>query len=200
MKFISFLISAIFFISLCIAQCNSGQVDINSASISELDKLVDIGPARAQYIIDARPYTSLEDLDRAKDIGPSRLAKIKEQGLACVGSETYSEEDNLLLEESSNKEDEREAEKSEQVEEKITSRVIEETYVEQQKSSEIAQTESIINLNSDDTSKKKVIYESRNELIRKYSVYVFIVFLLIVISFLLLKRNERTEDCSIDDY
>jgi hypothetical protein len=196
MRFVAFFLSAIFFFSFCSSQCNSGQVDINVASISELDKLTDIGPARAQYIVDARPYSSVDDLDKAKDIGPARLAKIKEQGLACIGSETYSKGEPVNQPRVSE-------EDSEQVltEDKFTSRVIEETSIESQNTLEAVQTESIINLNSDTkTKEEKIVYESRSEQIRKYSIYAFIIFLLVVTIFLLFEKHERTKDYGNDDY
>jgi hypothetical protein len=196
MRFIAFLLLVILSIYLCSAQCNSGQININSASIEELDKLVDIGPARAQYIVDARPYSSVDDLDRAKDIGPARLTKIKEQGLACVGSEISSkvESSKLSLESEENSEPEK-------IEEKVTARVIEETITEQTEVLQEEPTESIINLNSDTkTTKKKIVYESRSEQIRKYSIYAFIIFLIIVAIFLLFEKHERTEDYRSDDY
>ena len=51
----------IFFCSSVLATCSSGQIDLNTASLVELDKLVGIGEAT--------------------------LAKIKEQNLACVSTE-----------------------------------------------------------------------------------------------------------------
>lgn len=41
---------------------NSSLININSASLSELDKLPGVGPVTAQKIIDGRPFTSVEDL------------------------------------------------------------------------------------------------------------------------------------------
>ncbi|MDO8524789.1 MAG: helix-hairpin-helix domain-containing protein [bacterium] len=59
-------------------------VDINTATLSQLDKLTGIGPMYAQGIIDSRPYSSVDDLLRVKGIGPATLQKIKSQDFACV--------------------------------------------------------------------------------------------------------------------
>lgn len=61
------------------------QIDINTASLQQLDEITGIGPVMAQRIIDARPFSSVDDLERVKGIGPKTLQKIKDQGLACVG-------------------------------------------------------------------------------------------------------------------
>jgi len=60
------------------------RVEINTASLQQLETLTGIGPVKAQAIIDARPFSSIDDLDRAKGIGPKTLQKIKDQGLAYV--------------------------------------------------------------------------------------------------------------------
>ena len=64
------------------------KVDINTATLQQLDTLTGIGPVYAQRIIDGRPYSSVDDLDRVKGIGPTTLQKIKDQGLAYVSGQT----------------------------------------------------------------------------------------------------------------
>lgn len=59
-------------------------VDINSASVEEVQKIKHIGPERAQDLIDSRPYSSVDQLTKIKGIGPARIDDIKSQGLACV--------------------------------------------------------------------------------------------------------------------
>jgi len=65
--------------------CNEGQVDLNSASIEELDLIIHISAARATGIVELRPFSSLDGLLNVSGIGPSRLADIKAQGVACIG-------------------------------------------------------------------------------------------------------------------
>lgn len=47
----------------------SGLVNINTATIAELDTLPGVGPAIAQRIIDGRPYSTIEDISNVKGIG-----------------------------------------------------------------------------------------------------------------------------------
>jgi competence ComEA-like helix-hairpin-helix protein len=69
---------------------SADKIDINTATLSQLDELIGIGPKYAQAIIDARPYSSVDDLLKIKGIGEKTLQKIKDQGLACVNCETES--------------------------------------------------------------------------------------------------------------
>lgn len=64
---------------------NENCVDINHASIEEVQQIIHIGPARAEDLIDLRPFNSVEELNRIKGIGPARMDDIIAQDLACVG-------------------------------------------------------------------------------------------------------------------
>ncbi len=61
-------------------------MDINTASLEELDKIKHIGPVRAAALVELRPFRSVDDMERIKGIGPQKLREIKAQGIACVGS------------------------------------------------------------------------------------------------------------------
>jgi len=73
------------------AVCDSGQVDINTATVEELDEIVYIGLSRAEQIISLRPFDSVDDMIRISGIGEVYLNAIKEQGLACVEEEGTGE-------------------------------------------------------------------------------------------------------------
>jgi len=62
----------------------TGQININTASIEDLDKIIGVGSATAQKIIEARPFYSLNDLLKVSGIGEKTLQKITEQGCAYV--------------------------------------------------------------------------------------------------------------------
>jgi len=61
----------------------SGPVDLNSASISELERIPGVGPALASRIEAARPFRRVEDLRRVSGIGRSTLRRIAIH--VCVG-------------------------------------------------------------------------------------------------------------------
>lgn len=62
---------------------NSGKININSASLKELDTLSGIGAVRAQQIIDYREknggFKSIEEIKNISGIGDKTFEKIKDQ-------------------------------------------------------------------------------------------------------------------------
>ena len=62
----------------------TGQININTASEEDLDKIIQVGPVTAQKIIQARPFYSLNDLLKVSGIGPATLQEIINQGCAFV--------------------------------------------------------------------------------------------------------------------
>jgi competence protein ComEA len=55
------------------------KVNLNTATKEELDALPGIGPAKAQAIIDARPFKSIEDVKQVKGIKEGVFSKIKDR-------------------------------------------------------------------------------------------------------------------------
>lgn len=64
-------------------QETQGKININTASLEELDSLPGIGPTYAQRIIDYRkangPFSSIEEVTKVKGIGQSTFEKIRDK-------------------------------------------------------------------------------------------------------------------------
>ncbi len=60
------------------------KIDINTAPLEELVKIVHIGKVRAEELISLRPFFSLDELTKVKGIGEKYLEDIKTQGLAWL--------------------------------------------------------------------------------------------------------------------
>lgn len=85
MKKLIIIVLFIYLLGNVSALCEDEQIDINTASARELEKLDGVGEKIAQYIIDARPFEDVNELIDVYRIGGVTLEKIKEQRLACVG-------------------------------------------------------------------------------------------------------------------
>ena len=73
---------------LAVAESFPEKIDINKASLYDLQFLAGVGAPLAQKIIDARPYKNLDELqEKVAGIGPEKLKAIKEQGLAIAEEE-----------------------------------------------------------------------------------------------------------------
>lgn len=64
------------------------RIDVNTATLAELDMLPGVGPAIGRRIIDDReangPFASVDDLQRVSGIGPRTVEKIKPIAVAGV--------------------------------------------------------------------------------------------------------------------
>jgi competence protein ComEA len=55
------------------------RIDLNTATRAELEALPEIGPVKAQAIIEARPFSSIEDVMRVKGIKEQTFAAIRDR-------------------------------------------------------------------------------------------------------------------------
>ena len=62
----------------------NGKININTASLEELQQIIHIGPERAEELISKRPFSSLDGLTSINGIGAGRLKDIKNEGKAYV--------------------------------------------------------------------------------------------------------------------
>ncbi|MCL7942266.1 helix-hairpin-helix domain-containing protein [Halomonas sp. ATCH28] len=58
-------------------------IDLNTSTISQLDELPHIGPARAEDIVEARPWASTDHLTRVNGLGTARVQEIQASDLLC---------------------------------------------------------------------------------------------------------------------
>jgi len=179
-----FLFFLTILLPMVLSTCEEGQIDINSASLQDLDKLSGVGAVKAQAIIDSRPFNSVGDLIKVYGIGEATLEKIRQQGLACVADEKENKEnqkDDKPEEEIEQEQGKDEQGKDEQEQDKI---ILPEEKTFKESRNVTRTSKSIIKLNSKNTE-SEVIYESKNEKIRIYAVYAFCLLLIFIIIILL---------------
>lgn len=54
-------------------------VDINAASLAELESLPRVGPKLARRIVEGRPYADVDALERVRGIGPATLLRLRDR-------------------------------------------------------------------------------------------------------------------------
>jgi competence ComEA-like helix-hairpin-helix protein len=199
-KWLIALLLFVLFSNFISAECSEGQININTASLSELDKIYGIGPAKAQAIIDSRPYSSLDDLIKAYGIGEKTLENIKSEGLACVSEDFENPKDSENEEETHS--DDSEISSEEDDDEESTSKEIESIKTEKEeriiedssrKKSNPIQEEIV--LNSANPKDIKTNENSNFQEDKKYAIYSLVVFCIFLgFLFILDKRKKKTKN------
>uniref|UniRef100_A0A7C4JU80 Helix-hairpin-helix domain-containing protein n=1 Tax=Thermodesulfobacterium geofontis TaxID=1295609 RepID=A0A7C4JU80_9BACT len=80
-SFIKLIFIFILFLLIPFYSFSTNKIDINQATVEELEKLPGIGPKIAKNIVEYRekngPFKSIEELLKVKGIGPKKLEQIK---------------------------------------------------------------------------------------------------------------------------
>ncbi|MCF7910348.1 helix-hairpin-helix domain-containing protein [Candidatus Pacearchaeota archaeon] len=184
--FFLFFLNFVYVFVLISGSCDEDQIDINSASLDELDKLYGIGPAKSQAIVDARPYENIDELTNAYGIGPATLEAIKSQGLACVNNDEAETENS----ESDNDNEEAETENSDDDENKELEFAPVSYEEENTKENKIEQKNEVIKLNPKTIKTEENVYEEDNKKLKNYALYLFFAFSLVIVILIILKKNS----------
>ncbi len=64
---------------LVVRRVGSGPLDLNRASVEQLQTLPGVGPETAKAIVKGRPYRSIEELAKVKGIGPATVEKLRDR-------------------------------------------------------------------------------------------------------------------------
>ncbi|MDP3987497.1 MAG: helix-hairpin-helix domain-containing protein [Nanoarchaeota archaeon] len=163
-----------------IALCESDQININTASASELEELYGVGPAKSQAIVNYREtksFETLDDLINVNGIGEVTLSNIKNQGLACIGEDGETTEDI-------------EPEKTDKEVKEVENPNIDEKVQESKEKVLEPLTFETIALNNPKDIKSDENSEKTGE---SYALYGFIAFSILIVSLLVMKnvREKR---------
>jgi competence protein ComEA len=66
---------------LAAAAADGTRIDLNSATLEQLEALPGVGPSKATAIVEERKkqrFSSVDDLERVKGIGPSVMAQVRD--------------------------------------------------------------------------------------------------------------------------
>ncbi len=170
-KLILFFMIVFLIANIC-SNCEEGQIDINSASASELEELDGVGEKISQYIIDEQPFDSVDELIEVYRIGEVTLEKIKKQGLACVNDD---EEDN-------EKEDEKKETKKKLI--------IEEEVAQKNKTTSVV-TGEVIELGAQNIKSEGFLQRLD---VSNYAIYGFVIFSILLGLLFVLKLRLRNKD------
>ena len=181
MKKLVILFIFILFLGGVFALCEEGQIDINSASVEELDEIIHVGPAVAGYIIEERPFNSLDDLVNVNYISSGYLEDIINQGLACVDEETQEEVE---------KETPEEPEETEEENNEI-SEVIEDFKEESNIKKPITLDTISLNPKNPKDIKSSNGEEKSEKSNSNYAIYGFIIFCILIAVLFMLKIRRR---------
>jgi len=77
-------------LALLCAGASFAAVDVNKASVADLDGVKGVGPALSKRILDERTKGNFKDwgdfMARVKGVGPSAAAKLSKEGLTVGGA------------------------------------------------------------------------------------------------------------------
>lgn len=79
--------AVLFALAITVPLLAQAEIDVNTASAMELQRIKGIGPKTAQAIIEFRnqngPFNSVQEVTRVKGVGQKTLQKMIDSGLVC---------------------------------------------------------------------------------------------------------------------